>query len=349
MYGRCFDVRILCLIAVLGHRCADKFGKEGVGSVWSAFELGVELHADVERSVGQLDCFDKSAVGGKSREGKACRGQPFAVVVIELVAVAVALADGICTVAAAHRGIGCDDAGVCSKAQGAALFDRIALPRHKVDDLIFAKLVELAGICIGDAADVPCVLDNGYLHTKADAKEGYAVLTGIFHRGYHTVYTASAEAAGDYDAACSRKLLRDVFLRELFGIYPLYFDAGADAVPCVAECLGDRKIGIVKLGIFTDKGYVRSVLRGLDAADHFAPLVKLRTRCGYAKALADDLGKARSFKHKRCFVEVGQGEVLDDTILRYVAEKRYFAKDGRFKRSVAAQHDDVGIYTHALK
>ena len=72
---------------------SDKAGKQRVRLVGTALELRVELHADEEALAPNLDGLHQPPVGGEAGEHEAGVGQRVAVGVVELVAVAVALAD----------------------------------------------------------------------------------------------------------------------------------------------------------------------------------------------------------------------------------------------------------------
>ncbi len=60
------------------------------------------------------------------------------------------------TAASIHGGIGPDFAGTGAQAKCDALADVIALSGHEINHLIFALLMEPAGICVSDSGGVPC-------------------------------------------------------------------------------------------------------------------------------------------------------------------------------------------------
>ena len=104
-----------------------------------------------------------------------------AVVVVELVPVAVALGDLRRAVAFRHLCAGHDAARIRAEAQRAALVDLIALVRHEVDDLVCAALVKLAGVGVCQPADGACKLDDCDLHAQTDAEVYFDIKSSDRH------------------------------------------------------------------------------------------------------------------------------------------------------------------------
>src|ERR1035441_7735563 len=97
-------------------------------------ELRMELRADEERMVSQLDDLDEPAVGRGAREHDTGSGERVAIVVVEVEAVAVALGNR----RRAGR-FGCDRSGrelarIHAQAHGAALLLDVTLLGEQVDD-----------------------------------------------------------------------------------------------------------------------------------------------------------------------------------------------------------------------
>ena len=176
---------------------AHKSCKQGVRPVGAALELGMELHADEEALAGDFHGLHQPPVGGEAGEGEAGGLQRVAVGVVELIAVAVALADLQRIVAMGDGRAPFQPAGITAQPQRAALVDLVVLIGHEMNDLMRAVLVELVGICLGEARDVARVLDHRDLHAQADAEVGHMVFAGILCRQDHALDAAVAEAAGD--------------------------------------------------------------------------------------------------------------------------------------------------------
>ena len=74
----------------------DELAEERVGLEGFGFEFGVELAAEEEGVAGDLYDLDVGCVGGGAAQAEAAAGEEGFVLAVELVAVAVALADFCC-------------------------------------------------------------------------------------------------------------------------------------------------------------------------------------------------------------------------------------------------------------
>ena len=245
--------------------------------------------------------------------------------------------------------MGLDLAGIGAQAEGAALIHIVALAGHEIDDLMGALLVELAGIGVGDAGNVAGVFDHGDLHAEADAEIGQPVFPGIAGGEDHPVDPSPAEAAGDQDPVYAAEHLTDVFGLERFGIDPPDIHPGAQLIAGMMQCLGHREIGVVELHILPDQRDAHLPVGSLDALDHTLPLRQLGSGGVDAQLAADDRGEVGVFKHQRGFVEAGQRAVFDHAVGLDVAEQGDLFEDPFFERTVAAQHDNIRMDTHALQ
>src|SRR5260370_41497392 len=79
--------------ARLIERGADERGEERVRLEWARFELGVELHADVPGVIGKLDDLRQNAVRRHARKPEPGFFEALLVTDIDLVPMAMALAD----------------------------------------------------------------------------------------------------------------------------------------------------------------------------------------------------------------------------------------------------------------
>lgn len=68
----------------------DKSFEQWMHAVGARLEFGMELHADVERTVCKFHRFDKATVGRKPRKSKPVFRQDFTIIVVELIAMAMA-------------------------------------------------------------------------------------------------------------------------------------------------------------------------------------------------------------------------------------------------------------------
>src|SRR5271165_681964 len=121
----------------------------------------------------QLDCLDEGSASGlmAPREDHAMLFHQALVPVVELVPVAVALADTLLTVRAMHERSRLQLAVVGSQAHRAAHHRDVPLLRHKIDHGVRCRFIDLGRICIAESADVARKLDACELHPKTDSQE----------------------------------------------------------------------------------------------------------------------------------------------------------------------------------
>ena len=163
----------------------------------------------------QIHNLHQPAVGGQARQAEARGLQGLPVLVVELVAVAVALGDLRPAVGGGHRALGLGDAaGIGPQAHGAPLGGDIPLVGHQVDHRI-GGVGQLAGVGAGQPRPVAGELHHRHLHAQADAEEGHPVLPGPADGRDHALHPPAAEAAGDDHAAAAGQDLPGVVVGEL--------------------------------------------------------------------------------------------------------------------------------------
>ncbi len=95
-------------------------------------------------------------------------------------------------------------------AKGSAFIDIIALPGHKIYNLMPALFIELSGIRILDSCHISGKFNNGNLHSQADSKIGELLFPGIFGSQDHSFDASASKSAGNQNS---------VQTRELFALY----------------------------------------------------------------------------------------------------------------------------------
>ena len=187
------------------------------------------------------------------------------------------------------------------------------------------------------------------LHTEADAKIGKIVLAAIVRRRDLTLDPAAAESAGDDHTVHIGEHLRNILGRYRLGINPLNTDMRAVDVARMAERLGDRQVGVMKLHIFADKGNGDVLRTVVNALQHFVPFRKIDFGRVNAEFAAYDRREIALFKHDRRFVEDGERDVLDHAVRFYVAEHGNLLENRFLERFVTAQNNDIRLDAHPLQ
>src|SRR3954447_1407936 len=126
---------------------------------------------------------------------------------VDLVAMAVPLADRICAVDRADHAVSVELGRIRAEAHGAAevaagralLQALLAHPFGDHADDRLRRLAELGGGSLADAGLVSRRLDARHLHAEANAEEGNFTLAGELHAGDLALAAPLAEAAWDQD------------------------------------------------------------------------------------------------------------------------------------------------------
>ena len=171
----------------------------------------------------------------------------------------VSLADRAASVAALHSSPLFDNTGIRAETERAALVDIVALPGHKIYDLVLTLLVKLSRVCVGNAGNRSCILNYGNLHTEADSEIRNEVLSCVFCRKYHTLYSSAAEAARDENSVEPFELIFIIFGGKRLRIYPVDLYMSIVIISGVAKRLGYREVGIVKTYVLTYKTYLHGI------------------------------------------------------------------------------------------
>ena len=93
-----------------------------------------------------------------------------------------------------------------------------------------------------------------------------------------------------------------------------------EGVACVAHSLGNRKISVVKLNVLSDKSDMYGAFSALDLLNKVCPLGKIGSGSVNIQLTANNGGEICLFEHKRCFVKIGNSDVLNYAVGFYVAE-----------------------------
>ena len=187
--------------------------------------------------------------------------------------------------------------------------------------------VELGRVCILPAENMARKFYDRDLKSEANAEVRNVVFARIFCRKYHSLNTAVSEAAGNENTAAISEYGRDIILRKLLGIDPLYLHNGVVCRRRMVKRLGNGQISVVQLNIFADKGYLHRAVSSLDPAYHGFPLGKIRLGAIKAESAANNRGQALVLEQQRRFIQRGGRCVLDDALRLNVAEKSYLAAD----------------------
>ena len=160
-------------------------------------EFRMELAAQEPGMSGDLDDLGEAPVRGGAGDPETLLNKRLLELIVEFVAVAVALADLRLPVGRAGKGVLLEDAGVGPEPHRGPLFGDLLLFGEEVDHRVGGGLVELGAVRPGQAADVPRIFHDGHLHPETDPEEGDLPRPGPFDGGDHPFDPPVAEPAGD--------------------------------------------------------------------------------------------------------------------------------------------------------
>jgi hypothetical protein len=302
----------------------------------------VELTAQKPGVIGELDHLHEFAVGAHTGDHKPVVGELLQILLIDLVAVTVPLADLGHFIGPVGQGPLLELAGICAETHGAAhLLDSQQIAQL-VDDGVGSVGIELGGGGVLDPTDVACVLDNHALHTEADAKERYLVLTGIAHGVDLAGGAARTKADGHQQSVDLEHLPRPVARLDVLGaeIHQLHLGVVGDAA--VHQGLVEALVGVGELHILADDPDADMVLGILDLADQRLPLRHVARVLGQVQDLEQDLVQTLAAEAQRYLVDGVDVTGGDDLARLDIAEERDLALDIFGQRTVAAAEQGIG-------
>src|SRR5210317_466064 len=149
--------------------------------------------------ISNLDNLDEVFFRINSGKDQTAFFQRFAVGVIELETMTMALTDIFLAINSACQSLLLQGAGISPKPHCAAFTLDLLLTFHNVNDRVLGVFLEFTGISFLDFTDRTRKLDHGHLHTKADAKEGDLVFPGMSNRSNLPLAATLAETTRDQD------------------------------------------------------------------------------------------------------------------------------------------------------
>jgi len=184
----------------------NEFAEERMRLKGLGFEFGMELATEEEGMAGDFDYLDIGCVGGGAADAQAGGGEPRFIFAVELVAMAVTLADLGYTVSTGGERTLFEDAVPGAQPHGPAHLFNTRQLAELVDDAVRGRGFELGGVRACQAADVAGILDTGGLHAETDAEVRNLLLAGEADSVQHALDAALSEAAGNQNAVESIQL-----------------------------------------------------------------------------------------------------------------------------------------------
>ena len=307
--------------------------------------------------VGELDHLAKVA-GDRALRARAHRQagllESRQVMVVDLVAMAMALGDRRRAVDAVRERARHDLAGLRAEAHraaevraGRALLDAAVavLPLgDQRDDRVRRVGIELGRVRVRERCAVTRVLDHGQLHAEADAEVRDAVLARVADRLDLALDPTLAVPSRHQDRIHAFQGIETVALdRFRIDVVDLHFAAGVDAR--MGQRLRQRLVRFGEIDILADHRNVHVVLGVHHRVDQLVPHGEIRGTGAQGELAAHDLVQPFGVQRRRDLVDRVGVERGNHCFGRDIGEERDLAPVAVGQRPVGTAHDDVGLDT----
>src|SRR6202162_2056504 len=311
----------------------------------------MELRGHEPRGARQFNDLDQPVVR-EARKPEAGMLIGFQVVVVELIAVPVALGDLIAAIEIARQSSWLQLYVLRAQAHGAAEL-RALIPRLRAvrtvlpfgdqrDDPVRRGAIELGAVGIRQLEHVAAVFDDRELHPQADAEIRHAVFTGEPRRLDLALDAAFAESARHQYRVHARQAIGAVGLDiGRLGVVPARAGAGLEAA--VHERLIERYVGIADLYVLADHGDVDLAIRIDLGARHLAPGGQIRRWHIEPQLVDDDVVESLLVQQQRNLVDIVRIDRGDDRALFNVGEQGDLAPLFVRQRLAATAQQHVGL------
>ena len=278
-------------------------------------------NAHIERMLGQLKCLRIVALHSLSSEVHPLALQRRNKALFNLIAVLVTFMNNICPVNVMK--LARNQAHI--HAAHTSCLSTVVQRRHPVvrdpHNSWVTVMLHFRGVCTGHAKQVPHSLHNTELHTKANHQARLLLFPCVASRSNNALCPTVAVAARQQDAIVLGKLLRRIFIRNIFRVNPVQIHTGQVRNTCMGHGFRHRQIGVVKLHIFANESDGDFSFRMSVALHHVFPFGQIRNSHWQGKFLANDIRKAFLFQHQGYIIQGRSIRILHYVTRFHIAEK----------------------------
>ena len=180
--------------------------------------FGVELCTDVPLHARNLHNLHEVAFGVASHALHAGTLKLLLEVIVELVAVAMALLDVLLIIYIEHARALLQHTLVCAQTHCSAHIRDVLLLFHDVDDVVWSLLVHLAAVGVGIAQHVAGKLYHHHLHAQTDAESRDIVRAAVVGCYNLALDATLSESRTNQYAVLAFNLLSHVLLGQIFRV-----------------------------------------------------------------------------------------------------------------------------------
>src|SRR5437868_1665457 len=299
-------------LARAGERSADELPEERRRTGRARLELGMELAGDEPGMSWQLDDFDETTLLEGSRDDEPRVDEASPEVVVDLVAVPVALVDHRLAVGLLGPRSRAELDRLRAEPHRAAEVLDLLLLRQQVDHRIRSLRIHLGRVRSFEPDDMAGVLRDGDVHAQADAEVWNAALAGDPAGEDLALPAARAETPGYEHAVDLLELGLRLLERHSLGVDPAHVDRAAVVNTGMIERLVHRQVGVLELHVLADERDLDLAVSLANSLGQLEPLAEISLLCGQAELLADERVEALLLQRRGDEVEVWDVLVRDD-------------------------------------
>src|SRR6266851_2460610 len=335
---------------------AHKGGKERVRLERFRFELGMELHADKPRMIGEFDNFRQHSVRRHARKRQPRRLPTWPIADVDFIAMAMPLADSGSAVDLRNPAVRREYGFVGDKPHRPAEIPRRLPPfngiaahplGHQPDHRMLAR-PKLRRASAGQPCQIARRFDHRHVHAKADAEIGHMALAGETRGFDHSRGAALAESAGNENTVNIVEMPNRLgFGLEHLRIDPVEIDRDIVGNPAMAHRLGQRFVAVRQMCVLADDCDLDLPLGLVNAVDDRLPAIEIglgRVKAEMEAHLAIEPLQVIGYRDGVDRIAIKGG---DDPAFAQIAEQCDLLAGGRRYRPVTAAQQDVRLDAEA--
>src|SRR5258708_5146264 len=302
--------------------------------------------------VGDLYDFHVSPVRRGAGKSQSTTGQDSFILAVELVAMAVPLADFGFSVRLDRLAVLLELAGPRAQTHGTAQLVDAAQLAQLVNDSVRSGGIEFAGVGLCQATDVARVFNARGLHSQTDAEIRDLLFARIADRNQHAFDPALAKAAGHQDSVKAVELdfllqLMAFFSLQSLGFHPRDFQLEVVCRGRMDQRFFQRLVRVLIFHVLADDPNVHFVLGVVNVMDQLFPTVQFGVFGVHAQIFKNESVHAFPRKHQRDLVNGSHVFRSDHGFVFHIAEERDLTLEFAGEETVRAAEKDIRLDSNA--
>ncbi len=227
------------------NRSLDEVEEEGMWLENGAFIFRLEYDAYIPFQFGYFNDFNQLAVVVDAHALHTSFFKGIEIFVVELIAMAMTLADGFRTIDFAHHATLSQLTVIAAQAEGAACVAHSLQVVHCVDNFMLCLRVNLGAVGIGVAQNGAGKFNSHHLHAQSDTEGGNIVFAAMLCGDNFALNTALTSTWTDNDTIHAFELLSHVFRGEFVALNEVCLHFAVVVCSSLRKGFEDTLIGIL--------------------------------------------------------------------------------------------------------